>query len=81
MKEQATKAAGPKAHSAAHGRVITFTLRPRSTAGQSEDLSGPDKLLQYVPWFLARLCTKMLMSMSRKSRLWRFLPELAQEVK
>ena len=52
MKEQATKAAGPKAHSAAHGRVITFTLRPRSTAGQSEDLSGPDKLLQYVPWFL-----------------------------
>ena len=27
------------------------------------------------------LYKKMLMSMSRKSRLWRFLPELAQEVK
>ena len=30
---------------------------------------------------ISTLYKKMLMSMSRKSRLWRFLPELAQEVK
>ena len=32
--------------------ISPLTLRPRSTAGQSEDLPGPDEVLLNVPWFL-----------------------------
>ena len=32
--------------------ISPSTLRPRSTAGQSEDLPGPDEVLLNVPWFL-----------------------------
>ena len=65
-----------------HVNVVVSQRAALFATGRYVETEDLDRFFELLPEVLSStLYKKMLMSMSRKSRLWRFLPELAQEVK